>query len=65
MYLTELPPLKLLEARLHEAIEHAREQAARRGGYPEAESEVVRHIEETPETRPKRKKADKRARGDA
>lgn len=28
-YLTELPPLKLLQARLHEAIEHAREQAAR------------------------------------
>lgn len=29
-YLTELPPLKLLQARLHQAIEHAREQAARR-----------------------------------
>jgi predicted nuclease of restriction endonuclease-like (RecB) superfamily len=29
-YLTELPPLPLLRARLHEAIEHAREQAARR-----------------------------------
>src|SRR5437763_582615 len=26
-YLTELPPLPLLRARLHEAIEHAREQA--------------------------------------
>ena len=27
--LTELPPLKLLQARLHQAIEHAREHAAR------------------------------------
>jgi len=29
-YLTELPPQPLLRARLHQAIEHAREQAARR-----------------------------------
>lgn len=29
-YLTELPPLPLLRARLHQAIEHARKQAARR-----------------------------------
>jgi len=29
-YLTELPPLPLLRARLHQVIEHAREQAARR-----------------------------------
>lgn len=29
-YLTDLPPLPLLRARLHQAIEHAREQAARR-----------------------------------
>jgi hypothetical protein len=28
-YLTELPPLPLLRRRLHQAIEHAREQAAR------------------------------------
>ena len=28
-YLTELPPLPLLRARLHQAIEHGREQAAR------------------------------------
>lgn len=28
-YLTELPPMKLLQARLHQAIEHARERAAR------------------------------------
>ncbi len=34
-YLTELPPLPLLRARLHEAIEHAREQAARRLPNPE------------------------------
>ncbi|MBI5364445.1 MAG: DUF1016 domain-containing protein [Planctomycetes bacterium] len=31
-YLTELPPLPLLRARLHKAIEHARESAARREG---------------------------------
>ena len=29
-YLTELPPLPVLRARLHQAIEHAREQAAKR-----------------------------------
>jgi predicted nuclease of restriction endonuclease-like (RecB) superfamily len=29
-YLTELPPLPLLRQRLHQAIEHAKEQAARR-----------------------------------
>ena len=29
-YLTELPPLPLLRARLHQAIEHVREQAVRR-----------------------------------
>jgi hypothetical protein len=29
-YLTELPPLPLLRQRLHQAIKHAREQAARR-----------------------------------
>ena len=29
-YLTELPPLPLLRTRLHQAIEHAREQAVRR-----------------------------------
>ena len=28
-YLTELPPLKLLQSRLHQALEHARELAAR------------------------------------
>lgn len=30
-YLTELPPMKLLQTRFHQAIGHAREQAARRG----------------------------------
>ena len=30
-YLTELPPMELLQTRLHQAIGHAREQAARRG----------------------------------
>jgi len=34
-YLTELPPLPLLRARLHQAIEHAREQAVRRLPIPE------------------------------
>jgi hypothetical protein len=34
-YLTELPPLPLLRARLHSAIEHARESAARRGNRDE------------------------------
>jgi predicted nuclease of restriction endonuclease-like (RecB) superfamily len=29
-YLTELPPMALLQTRLHQAIEHAREQAVRR-----------------------------------
>ncbi len=36
-YLTELPPLKLLQTRLHQAIEHAREQAARRHAHGEIE----------------------------
>jgi predicted nuclease of restriction endonuclease-like (RecB) superfamily len=36
-YLTELPPLPLLRARLHQAIEHARENAARR--HPGAENQ--------------------------
>jgi hypothetical protein len=34
-YLTELPPLPLLRARLHQAIEHAREQAVMRPPIPE------------------------------
>jgi predicted nuclease of restriction endonuclease-like (RecB) superfamily len=34
-YLTALPPLPLLRGRLHQAIEHAREQAARRLPNPE------------------------------
>ena len=38
-YLTELPPLKLLQTRLHQAIEHAREQAARQRTHLEAETE--------------------------
>jgi hypothetical protein len=36
-YLTQLPPMKLLQSRLHEAIEHAREQSARREGTPQNE----------------------------
>ena len=34
-YLTELPPVHLLRTRLHQAIEHAREQAVRRQPGPE------------------------------
>lgn len=34
-YLTALPPLPLLRQRLHQAIERAREQAARRRPNPE------------------------------
>jgi predicted nuclease of restriction endonuclease-like (RecB) superfamily len=40
-YLTELPPLKLLRARLHQAIEHAREQAAHRTDVGAAETPDV------------------------
>lgn len=36
-YLTDLPPLPLLRARLHSAIEHARESAARRGNREEGQ----------------------------
>ncbi len=39
-YLTELPPLKLLQTRLHQAIEHAREQAVRQRTHFEAEGET-------------------------
>jgi predicted nuclease of restriction endonuclease-like (RecB) superfamily len=35
-YLTELPPIKLLQVRLHQAIEHARELTARRSPASEA-----------------------------
>ena len=35
-YLTELPPLPLLRARLHQAMEHAREQAVKRLPNPES-----------------------------
>ena len=39
-YLTELPPLPLLRSRLHQAIEHARERAARR--FPAAAKPAAR-----------------------
>ncbi len=44
-YLTELPPMKLLESRLRQAIEHAREQATRRriSLEPESEGAEVSH----------------------
>ncbi|PIR18340.1 MAG: hypothetical protein COV46_00450 [Deltaproteobacteria bacterium CG11_big_fil_rev_8_21_14_0_20_49_13] len=47
-YLTELPPMKLLQTRLHQAIEHARERAARQG---------PREIAIAPQKISKRKKA--------
>jgi hypothetical protein len=34
-YLTELPPMRLLQTRLHQAIEHAKEQVLRRREYHE------------------------------
>ncbi len=37
-YLTALPPLPVLRERLHQAMEHAREQAARR--LPDAEGQA-------------------------
>ena len=40
-YLTELPPIQFLRARLHQAIQHAREQAARRLGKPRTKRETV------------------------
>jgi predicted nuclease of restriction endonuclease-like (RecB) superfamily len=58
-YLTELPPMKLLQSRLHQAIEHAREQAALRRVHLEAESEeaeVLHSIDATIGKLPKRKK---------
>jgi predicted nuclease of restriction endonuclease-like (RecB) superfamily len=66
-YLTELPPLKLLQARLHQAIDHAREQSARRRTYLEAQDEVeARQPSEAIARRaPKRKKARTPKGGDA
>ena len=40
-YLTELPPIQFLRTRLHQAIEHAREQAARRLDGPRTRRKTV------------------------
>ena len=67
-YLTELPPMKLLQSRLHQVIEHAREQAARRRVHLEAESEeaeVWHMIDATAGKLPRRKKTQARKGGDA
>lgn len=60
-YLTELPPLKLLQARLHQAIEHAREQAAHRHGQRETKSkaDAPRQIK-SKATKPKKKTTTRR-----
>jgi predicted nuclease of restriction endonuclease-like (RecB) superfamily len=57
-YLSELPPMNLLKSRLHEAIELAREQAARRCIPLEAEeeAEVPHPVEATVKKVPKSKK---------
>jgi predicted nuclease of restriction endonuclease-like (RecB) superfamily len=57
-YLTELPPMTLLQTRLHQAIEHAREQASRRRTHLEAqeEAEAPHPSEITARRAPKRKK---------
>jgi len=58
-YLTELPPLPLLRARLHQAIAHARESAARRLSAPDkaAHQKGVKKVAQPlPATKPARKK---------
>ena len=65
-YLPELPPLALLQARLHRAIEHAREQAARHASVepepmPDAPKKSNLDIRKTP----KRKKTRGPKEGDA
>ncbi len=48
-YLTELPPMTLLQSRLHRAIEHAREQAARR----RIQGETDEHTPPAPDATPR------------
>ena len=47
-YFTELPPLNLLQTRLHQAIEHAREQAARRAQLGTGETPEVLNTTKSP-----------------
>lgn len=65
-YLTELPPLKLLQTRLHQAIEHAREQAARQRTHlaAEGETEALRPLEVTAKELQKRKRTNAPTGGD-
>ena len=64
-YLTELPPLKLLQARLHQAIEHARDQSAQRHGEREAknQADAPRKIKSKATKLPKPKKKPATGRG--
>jgi predicted nuclease of restriction endonuclease-like (RecB) superfamily len=54
-YLTELPPMKVLQRRLHQAIEHAREHAARRD-HLESESDAFLQVDTAAGKATKRKK---------
>jgi predicted nuclease of restriction endonuclease-like (RecB) superfamily len=56
-YLTELPPMKLLQTRLHQAIEHAKEQVLRRREYNETADEdtAPRGLERKVKKLPKKK----------
>jgi predicted nuclease of restriction endonuclease-like (RecB) superfamily len=58
-YLTELPPVKLLQNRLHQAIEHAREHAAHHRADLETTSDASAAGDASPK-RSKRKKLDSR-----
>jgi YhcG PDDEXK nuclease domain len=54
-YLTELPPMRLLQTRLHQAIEHAKEQVLRRREYHETAGEdAPRTLERKVEKLPKK-----------
>jgi len=64
-YLTELPPMKLLQNRLHQAIEHAREQAARRCAHNEAVGDAPPPFRATLRKVPTRRKTHAPKGGDA
>jgi predicted nuclease of restriction endonuclease-like (RecB) superfamily len=57
-YLTELPPMKLLQTRLHQAIEHAKEQVLRRREYRETADQdaAPRTLERRVKRLPKKQK---------
>jgi predicted nuclease of restriction endonuclease-like (RecB) superfamily len=55
-YLTELPPMRLLQTRLHQAIEHAKEQVLRRREYHETTGEhAARRTVERKAKKPQKK----------